>query len=89
VPTVAERGFPGYDYGAWIGVLAPAGTAQGVVARLNAVLVHAVRSPEGRAWFEAQGGVAVGDTPAEFADYIRHEYTRWGALIRDSGIRAE
>ena len=89
LPTVAEAGFPGYEYGAWIGVLAPARTAPAVVSRLNRELVRVLRAPEGRAWFEGQGGEAVGDTPAEFADYIRREYDRWGALIRASGIHAE
>ena len=89
LPTVAELGLPAYEYGAWIGVLAPAGTAPAIVSRLNKELVRALRSPEGRAWFEAQGGNVVGDTPAEFSDYIQREYDRWGALIRASGIRAE
>lgn len=88
-PTLAESGLPGYQYGAWIGVLAPAGTPGRVVQRLNAELVKAVRSPEGRAWVESQGGVAVGDSPEEFAAYIREEHARWGELIREAGIRAE
>ena len=89
VPTFAEAGVPGYEYRAWMGVVAPAGTPAAVIARLNSELVKAVRSPEGRAWFEAQGGVAVGDSPDEFARYIREEHARWGALIREAGIRAE
>jgi tripartite-type tricarboxylate transporter receptor subunit TctC len=88
-PTLAESGLPGYQYGAWIGVLAPAGTPGPVVQRLNAELVKAVRSPEGRAWVESQGGIAVGDSPEEFAAYIREEHARWGELIREAGIRAE
>ena len=88
-PTLAESGLPGYQYGAWIGVLAPAGTPGPVVQRLNAELVKAVRSPEGRAWVESQGGVAVGDSPEEFAAYIRDEHARWGEVIREAGIRAE
>ncbi len=89
VPTLQEAGLAGYEYASWIGVLAPAGTPGEIVARLNRQLVQAVRSPEGRAWFAAQGGVALGDTPEEFAAYIRAEYERWGKLIREAGIRAE
>jgi tripartite-type tricarboxylate transporter receptor subunit TctC len=88
-PTLAESGLPGYQYGAWIGVLTPAGTSGPVVQRLNAALVKALRSPEGRAWVESQGGVAVGDSPEGFAAYIREEHARWGELIREAGIRAE
>ena len=86
---MAQSGLPGYQYGAWIGVLAPAGTPAAVVRRLNAELVKAVRSPEGRAWFEAQAGVPVGDSPEEFAAHIREEHARWSTLIREAGIRAE
>ena len=89
VPTLQEAGLAGYAYASWIGVLAPAGTPGAIVARLNRQLVQAVRSPEGRSWFAAQGGVAVGDSPEEFAAYIRAEYERWGKLIREAGIRAE
>lgn len=89
IPTLAESGLPGYQYGAWMGVLAPAGTPDAVVRRLNAELVRAVRSPEGRAWLESQGGVAIGDSSEEFAEYIREEHARWGRLIRQAGIRAE
>jgi tripartite-type tricarboxylate transporter receptor subunit TctC len=89
IPTLAESGVPGYQYGAWMGVLAPAGTPDLVIRRLNAELVRAVRSAEGRAWLESQGGVAVGDSPEEFTAYIRGEHARWGTLIREMGIRAE
>ena len=89
IPTLAESGLPGYQYGAWMGVLAPAGTPDAIVRRLNSELVRAVRSPEGRAWLESQGGVPVGDSPEEFAEYIRGEHARWGKLIREAGIRAE
>ena len=88
-PTIAESGFPGYRYGAWTGVLAPAGTPAAVIRRLNQELAREVRSPGGRAWLESQGGVPVGDSPDEFAAYIREEHARWGALVREAGIRAE
>ena len=89
IPTLAESGLHGYQYGAWIGVLAPAGTPQAIVHRLNLDLARAVRSSEGRAWLESQGGLAVGDSPEAFAAFIREEYGRWGALVREAGIRAE
>jgi tripartite-type tricarboxylate transporter receptor subunit TctC len=89
VPTMQEAGIAGYQYRSWIGVLAPAGTPRETVGRLNRQLVQAIRSPEGRAWFAAQGGIAVGDSPEEFAAYIRDEYARWGRLIREAGIKAE
>jgi tripartite-type tricarboxylate transporter receptor subunit TctC len=89
VPTMAEAGLGGYDYRSWIGLLAPAATPRDVVRRLNAELVKALRSPAGRGWFAAQGGVAVGDSPEEFAAYIRADHARWGKLIQEAGIKAE
>jgi tripartite-type tricarboxylate transporter receptor subunit TctC len=89
VPTMREAGLAGYEYGSWIGVLAPARTPQAIVAQLNAQLVSAIRSPAGRDWFAAQGGVAVGDSPQEFAAHIRAENEKWGRLIREAGIKAE
>jgi tripartite-type tricarboxylate transporter receptor subunit TctC len=89
VPTMQEAGLPGYEYNSWIGLLAPAGTPQGIVARINALLVKSIKSPAGQDWFAAQGGVAVGDTPAEFAAHIRAENAKWGQLIREAGMKAE
>lgn len=89
VPTMEEAGLPGYEYGSWIGLLAPAGTREEIVARINSQLVRAIKSPAGREWFAAQGGVAAGDSPKEFAAHIRAEHTKWGKLIREAGIRAE
>jgi tripartite-type tricarboxylate transporter receptor subunit TctC len=60
-----------------------------VIRRLNAELVKALHSAAGEEWFAAQGGVAVGDSPEEFAAYIRADYERWGKLIRETGIKAE
>jgi tripartite-type tricarboxylate transporter receptor subunit TctC len=78
VPTMAEAGFPGYEYRGWIGLLAPAGTPPAIVARLNGELVKALHTPAAREWFTAQGGVPIGDTPAQFAAYIRAEYESGG-----------
>lgn len=89
VPTVEEAGLAGYEYRSWIGLLAPAGTPHEIVGRLNGELVKAIRSPVGKEWFAAQGGEAVGDSPQDFAAFIRAEHGRWAALIREAGIRAE
>ena len=89
VPTMSESGFPGFHYVAWMGVAAPAATPSAIIERLNAELVKALRTREAREWFEAQGAVPVGDTPQQFAAFIRAEHARWGAVVREAGIRAE
>ena len=89
VPTMAEAGLPGFEFVSWMGVAAPAATPPAIVQRLNAELVKALRTSEARQWFEAQGAVAVGDAPEQFAAFIRAEHARWGAVVREAGIRAE
>ena len=89
VPTMSEAGFPGFHYVAWMGVAAPAATPPAIIERLNAELVKALRTREAREWFEAQGAVPVGDTPQQFAAFIRAEHAKWGTVVREAGIRAE
>ena len=89
VPTFAESGLAGYDYRSWMGVAAPAGTPKQIIARLNAELIRALGTAEARDWFHAQGAEVVADTPEEFAAIIRAEHARWGAIIREAGIRVE
>ena len=89
VPTLAESGLAGYEYSAWMGVAAPAATPKQIVSRLNAELVRALRTPEAREWFAAQGGEVVGDSAEEFAAVVRADYARWGTIIREAGIKAE
>ena len=63
--------------------------ASAIVERLNAELVKALRTREAREWFQAQGAVPVGDAPEQFAAFIRAEHARWGAVVREAGIRAD
>jgi tripartite-type tricarboxylate transporter receptor subunit TctC len=89
LPTLAEAGLSGYEFGSWMGLLAPAGTPHYVIIRLNGELVRVLRTQEARDYFEAQGGVPVGDTPQDFAALIRADHAKWGAIIREAGIRAD
>jgi tripartite-type tricarboxylate transporter receptor subunit TctC len=89
VPTIAESGLPQYEYLSWMGLAAPAGTPREIIARLNSVLAKILKTPEARDWFAEQGGEPVGDTPEEFAAFIKVEHARWGPIIREAGIRAD
>jgi tripartite-type tricarboxylate transporter receptor subunit TctC len=86
LPTVAEQGYPGFEALAWNGLFAPAGTPQAVVLRIAADVDAALKDPAIRDGFARQGLVAGGGGPAEFADFIRTEATKWGAIIRETGI---
>lgn len=89
VPTMAEAGLPGYESTAWFGVLAPAGTPQPILARLHDEMVAVLKDPATQAWMKQQGFDAIGDTPAQFAAYIRKETDKWAKVVKASGATAE
>jgi tripartite-type tricarboxylate transporter receptor subunit TctC len=88
VPTVRELGFD-FTYSFWYGLLGPRGLPQPVVARLQQEVWTALAVPEFRARFEAQGGVPVGGDAAALTAVMQGDLNRWGALIREKGIRLE
>ena len=89
VPSVAELGFPQLESLAWIGLLAPAGVPAEVIGRLNAEAVRAMRSPDTREALGRQGFDVVGNSPAEFAAWIRAEQAKWSKVIKASGATAD
>lgn len=89
VPTVSEAGLPGFHAGSWYGFLAPAGTPKPIIDKLNAEMVKAIRSQELRDRFAAVGAESVGDTPSEFAAFIRAELKKWEKVVRATGVKAE
>jgi tripartite-type tricarboxylate transporter receptor subunit TctC len=89
IPTMDESGFPGWETGPWFGVMVRAGTPDAIVKRLNAALVRALQSPDVRDKLVAQGVVPVGNTPEEFAAFIRAESARWAKVVKAAGIKAD
>jgi tripartite-type tricarboxylate transporter receptor subunit TctC len=89
VPTVAELGIPGYDFGPEIGVLAPAGTPPALVARISAEIAKAVKSPEVSQRYAQLGIEAVGSTPEGYSTMIRAAYERYAQVVKTSGAKAE
>ena len=89
VPTVAESALPGYEAANWNGLVAPAGVPQDLVMRYNADVVRVVTEPAIRDRLAAGGFDPVGDTPAQFAAYLKTEFQRWATVIRARGIKAE
>ena len=89
VPTVAESGMPGFESGAWYGLLFPAGTPRPIVMRLNEDLNRIVRQPEVIEKLTAIGVEARNSTPEEFAEVIRNDNARWGRVIKEAGIRGD
>ena len=84
-PTVAEAGVPGFELSPFYGVMTRAGTPPDVLVKLNRDIVAILRSPATRERIASLGGDPVGNSPAEFAAFLKTESVRWGKLVRDSG----
>jgi len=89
LPTVAESGLPGYEAIAWNGLLAPAGTPNEVVARLNAELKKVLEQPEVKQRFEAQGFTASWNTPEAFESFLKAEVDKWAKVVKVSGAKVD
>ena len=89
VPTLAESGYPGIDVLSWYGILAPAGTPQEIVRRLNAEINRVLLAPEVRERLTALGTEPTGGSPEQLAQVIRVDTARWAKVVSDAGIRIE
>src|SRR5262249_48073252 len=89
IPSFAELGYERMDISLWYGVVAPAGTPQPIVQRLNAEFVKILDMADVRKNLVDQGAGVGGGTPAAFDAFMREEQARWGAVIKQAGIRPE
>src|SRR5690606_17000295 len=89
VPTIVEAGFPAFALETWTGFFAPAGTPDSIIATLNRELAAALATPAIREQFAATGAEAAVTTPAEFALFVRHEWTAYGQMVRKLQLRPE
>ena len=89
VPTIAESGYPGFETSQWYGLMAPAGTPDAIVKRLQSELVIALKSPEGTKRMREDGALLVGDTPQEFTAFIAQERARWGEVVKKAKINVD
>lgn len=88
VPTMAESGLPGFQAVSWHGIVAPAGTPDAVVARLNLALTGALAAPEVKQRLLEEGARASGVNTAEFGKFIQTEMAAWAKAVKDSGATA-
>jgi tripartite-type tricarboxylate transporter receptor subunit TctC len=89
VPTVAEQGYPGFETSQWYGIIGPAGMPDAIVKRLADEAAKAVRAKDVQEKFAADSATVVGDTPQEFAAFIKQEQGRWESVIKAAGIKAD
>jgi len=88
-PTVIESGLPGFVTGSWQGLLAPAGTPDDVLAKLQKQIAGILALPEMRQKLAAQGAEVVANSPQEAHAFLREQQVRWAKLAKQAGIKVE
>jgi len=86
VPTVAESGYAGFDAVGWHGILAPAHTPPAIVNKLHDAIVNALNDPDTRALLTKQATSPVGNTPSEFAAFIKKDLKQWSDIAKREHI---
>jgi tripartite-type tricarboxylate transporter receptor subunit TctC len=88
-PTMIEAGIAGFEVSGWSGMFAPAGTPKDAVGRLAGEIAMILRAPEVKERFFVQGAEPVGNTPEEFAAFVKSEIAKWKKVVEFSGMRAD
>lgn len=90
LPTVAEAAnLPGYEATSWFGILVPANTPPDLVKLINTEVVRAINSPAVRERYAAMGAEPVGNTPEQFANFIKSEIAKWTRVVKASGAMVD
>ncbi len=82
-PTMAEVGFPGYDFSNWSGLFAPAGVPPQIIRKLNQEVVRILNTPDVAKSLVQQGAIVVGNTPEQFTSNIAADLARWTKVVKD------
>lgn len=88
-PTMSESGLPGFESLNWNGLVGPAGIPRELLQRLNSAIVKALNTSDVQQRVAAQGNYVIGDTPEQFAAFIRTESDKWGKVVRTANIRLD
>lgn len=89
LPTVAEAGIPGYDSATWSGFMVPTGTPEPIVAKLNAEIVRILSLPDVRNTLTSQGSKLVGNTRAEFGEFIKQDIAKMSQVVKQLGTQID
>jgi tripartite-type tricarboxylate transporter receptor subunit TctC len=87
VPTFAESGFPGFEFGAWLGLFAPSETPKEIVARLEESLLKSIQSPDMKARLANMGGEPIPARAAEFWKFFNDDVERYARLVREGKVK--
>ncbi len=89
IPTVSEAGVPGYEATIWLGLVAPKGTPEAIVDRLNGEITAIESEPEVKAAWEKQGATPMTMTPAQFGKFLDGDIVKWARVVKFSGARPD
>lgn len=89
VPTLNESGLKGFDVTAWVGLVAPKGTPADVVDKLNSEINGILKEPDFRESIVKIGIDPIGDTPAEFGQYLKAQIPLWRQRAVEAGLKVE
>ena len=89
LPTIAESGLPGYNASGWYGLFVPSATPRAIVTRLNQEAVKALRMPDVVKTLSSQGAEPVGNSPEEFAAFVRSEIEKWANLVKVARMKMD
>src|ERR1041384_6761398 len=87
VPTVAESGFPGFEFGAWLGLFAPNGTPKEIVGRLEEAMLRSIETPEMKNRLSQLGGEPIPARAAEFWKFFNDDVERYARLVREGKVK--
>ncbi len=88
-PTFAESGLPGFDTYEWYGVFAPGNLPKDVLAKLSREIARIINLPDMSEKLSAQGAIPVGNTPEEFASFVKREMNTWGKVAQQVGLKPD
>ncbi|HEV2100585.1 MAG TPA: tripartite tricarboxylate transporter substrate binding protein [Stellaceae bacterium] len=86
VPTIAEAGVPGFQFSQWVGFMAPKGTPQPIIDKLNHTITQILNRPDIKASWEAQGATPMVMTQPEFTAFMQGEVDKWAKVIKANHI---
>lgn len=89
LPTMKESGFPNFDVSSWFGIIAPKGTPDDIVNKLNKTILAALAKPDVQARLQDLGAIPANTTPAEFGAFIQSEVNNWAKVVKASGATVD
>ena len=89
VPTLTESGYPDFTIDAWTGVVAPHGTPEAILAKLNDAIGTGLKTNEAKTALDRFSSIATISTPPQFGAFMAEQIQRWGALVKLAGAKVE